>query len=85
MQDNIDSIRQYLDSCNRPKSWLSKRKSKDLALKFLGRHFEHGKTYSHLELSNLLNSLHSFNDCALLRRELYETRILDRTPDCTKY
>lgn len=85
MLNNIDPIKQYLDPYHRLKNWPSKRKVKDVALKFLGQHFECDRIYSHAEVNSLLNSLHSFNDCALLRRELYESKILNRVADGTKY
>jgi hypothetical protein len=36
-------------------------------------------------LNELLKSLHTFSDWALLRRDLYEVRLLDRSLDGRRY
>ena len=35
--------------------------------------------------TDLLKALHTFGDWALLRRDLYDARIIDRSPDGRRY
>ena len=63
----------------------SKRKMKLWALLYLGSKFEAGKTYTEKEVNELLKSWHTFGDPATLRRELYNHRIIDRSPDGAEY
>lgn len=47
--------------------------------------FQEKKEYTELEINMILKKWHSFGDHSLLRRELYDAFLLDRTPDCKKY
>ena len=47
--------------------------------------FEFGRTYRELEVNAILKGWHGFSDWALLRRELFERRLLDRTPNGLSY
>jgi hypothetical protein len=65
--------------------WPSKNKDRALFLSFLAEQFELNKIYSEKEVNQIINNLHSFNDVALLRRELYMNKYLDRKLDGSKY
>ena len=56
-----------------------------MALEFLAAKFEVGREYSEKEVNEILNQNHTFGDPAMLRRELYIARLLDRTPDGSRY
>ncbi len=63
----------------------AKHKKKLLALWYLAGKFEAGREYSEPEINDLLDEWTLFHDPATLRRELYNKRLLDRTPDCRRY
>ena len=50
-----------------------------------GALFEAGRIYSEREVNDLLKAHHTFGDWALLRRELFESRRLDRNPRLGQY
>ena len=54
-------------------------------LEYLITKFERGKKYSELEVNMIIKKWHSFGDHSLLRRELYDNFLIDRTPDCHEY
>ena len=56
-----------------------------LVLNFLASKFEAGQVYGEKEVNEILNENHNFNDSALLRRELIEKGLLERTDDGKKY
>jgi len=78
-------IRGFLTADGKLISYPSKRKKKNAALLWLSYFFEEGKTYTEKEVNEILNSACTFKDPALLRRELYNLRFLERTKDCSEY
>lgn len=65
--------------------WPRKKEEKKAVLLYLITKFQEGKEYTELEINMILKKWNSFGDHSLLRRELYEAFLLDRTPDCNKY
>ena len=65
--------------------WPKKKEEKRAVLEYLITKFEPGKKYSEFEVNMILKRWHSFGDHALLRRELFDAFLLDRTPDCKWY
>ncbi len=65
--------------------WPRKKEEKSAVLNYLITKFQAGKEYSELEVNMILKRWNSFGDHSLLRRELYDSFLLDRTPDCSKY
>jgi hypothetical protein len=63
----------------------SKAAQKTAVLEYLVTKFEFGKTYSELEVNAVLKVWHTFSDWALLRRELFERGLLDRTANSSSY
>jgi hypothetical protein len=47
--------------------------------------FDGKRRYSECEVNEVLNAHHAFGDHCLLRRELVETRLLERTPGGERY
>jgi len=56
-----------------------------LALDYLLEAFEGGRDYTEREVNEVLRSRHTFNDPALLRRDLVDRGSLARDPSGTKY
>lgn len=85
--DILPELKGFLDKDSKLKVWPS-RKNGDkqlLALEFLAAKFEAGQEYSEKEVNEILNQNHTFGDPALLRRELFVKRLLERTPDGNRY
>lgn len=75
----------FLDDSGKVKSWPAKRSRKLLLLAYLTEEFAPEVRHSEPEMNDRLNSLHTFADPALLRRELFDAGFFDRTLDCTAY
>lgn len=82
-----EGLKGFLGKDSKLKSWPSRkhREKQLLALEFLAAKFEMGREYSEKEVNEILNQNHTFGDPALLRRELYMKKLLDRTPDGSRY
>lgn len=82
-----EGLKGFLDKNFKLKSWPSRkhREKQLLALEFLAGKFEPGREYSEKEVNEILNQNHTFGDPAMLRRELYMKKLLDRTPDGSRY
>lgn len=65
--------------------WPSRREDQVLALWGLWAQIPSRRDFTEQEISQVLKTLHDFGDHALLRRELFETRLVSRTPDCRAY
>ena len=88
MTDNAEEIKSYLDEGNRLKEWPSKRnkaKSQQLVLEYMASKFSHDAKYTEKEVNALLNQYHTFNDPAMLRREMVERKLLARMRDGSAY
>ena len=75
----------FLDEDARLRSFPAKHKKKLLALWYLAGKVEAGRQYTEAELNELLDAWTLFHDPATLRRELYNKRLLERTPDGGRY
>lgn len=80
-----EKLARYLDAEGRLKSWPSRRTYQLEALRYLAARLPEGVEWSERELNDLLKSLHTFEDWALLRRDLYEVRLIDRSRDGSRY
>ena len=78
-------LKQFLDSSGKLKQWPSKQDKRQAALEMLGGRFEPDKTYKEPEVNEIIKSAISFGDHQTVRRELVSAKILERTPDGTKY
>ncbi len=80
-------LKGYLDSDGKFNRLPGRKQKKklDLMLVVLSSKFEKNKSYSEMEVNEILNENHSFNDPATLRRLLFGTNLLDRTKDCRSY
>ncbi|HYO72506.1 MAG TPA: DUF2087 domain-containing protein [Archangium sp.] len=80
-----EKLARYLDAEGRLKGWPSKRSDQLQALHYLAARLPAGVEWSERELNDLLKGLHTFGDWALLRRDLYDARLLDRSLDGRRY
>lgn len=80
-----ETLKQFLDSSGKLKQWPSKQDKRQAALEMFGGRFEPEKTYKESEVNEIIKSAISFGDHQTVRRELVSAKILDRTPDGTKY
>lgn len=78
-------LKNFLNERGQIKNFPSKRKNKILVLEYLGEKFEKNRIYSESEIDEIINQYHLFGDSNLLRRELYEIKLLNRSLDCKKY
>ena len=75
----------FLDAQGRLKQWPTRRRDQIAALERLAGLFEPGRRYTEREVNELLQSHHTFGDWALLRRELFDFRFVDRASDGSSY
>lgn len=78
-------LKNFLDANGRLTAFPAKRKMKIYALFYLAEKFDPETDYSEREVNDLLLSWHCFADPATLRRELFDYRFLDRSPDGRTY
>ena len=79
------SLKGFLDDSTRVIAWPAKSKKQKLVLEYMAEKFEWGKKYSEKQVNELLNKFHTFEDPAILRRELYMKKFLDRKIDGSEY
>jgi hypothetical protein len=65
--------------------WPRKKEEKEAVLEYIRCKFEQGKIYSEKEVNEIINKWHSFGDYALIRREMYDHYLLNRTQDGKEY
>jgi RimJ/RimL family protein N-acetyltransferase len=75
----------FLDSDGRLEQWPSHRQGKLLVLAYLASKFDPNTIYTEKEVNEILQQWHTFNDWALLRRELFDRGFIDRNRDGTNY
>lgn len=66
-------------------AYPSKRRKKLIALFWLSEHISPKGTYTEGEFNDLLNKLHTFQDPATLRRDLFDFGFVKRSPDGSRY
>lgn len=74
-----------LDEEGRVTRWPKKRDQKQGVLEYLGGKFSVGVEYSEREVNAVIDAWHLFGDHALLRRELFDRGLIERTPDGRRY
>jgi hypothetical protein len=79
------AYRRLLSDGGKVRRWPAKEREKRFVLEYLQSKFAEGRTYSEAEVNEVLLAWHGFDDPALLRRELFERRLMDRTRDGRSY
>lgn len=82
-QGGRKDISNYFDVTGRLKVWP--KKFKNGILGYLAGRFEAGRSFSEAEVNEILKGLHTFDDHALLRRELCDRGFLARKDDGSSY
>jgi hypothetical protein len=88
MIDDAIALHSYLDEQGRVIRYPSRRKPRKLRvliLNYLFSKFDPTRLYTEKEVNALLNQYHTFGDPALLRRELFDSGLLDRIPNGSAY
>ena len=65
--------------------WPKKPSDKNFVIEWLSKKFESEKQYSEKEINQIIKEHHSFDDIALLRRELISKKFLGRKKDGSMY
>jgi hypothetical protein len=80
-------LRRFLDPQGRATAWPTKRRDQLLLLDYLASKFEFERDYTEKEINAvLIEHMHPvFKDYAIIRRELYNYRYLDRERDGSRY
>ena len=80
-----DELKNFLDKDGKLKSYPAKQRPKTMALFYLASKFEKDRKYTEKEVNQVLNDWHTFEDWAMLRRDLFDKWFLGRDPRCTEY
>jgi len=80
-----NEISQFLDEEGRLTALPGKKTKRLVALNYLASKFDPSKTYNEVEVNELLKEWHTFGDWALLRRELYIARFINRNTSGSEY
>ena len=78
-------LRNFMDENQKLKAFPTKRKLQNYSLHYLASKFEKDKLYTEKEVNELLNQWHTFQDSALLRRELFDSGYLNRESNGSQY
>lgn len=80
-------IAEFLDEEDRLFRWPGKRYIlfKPYILAYLATKFTMGHVYTEHEVNEILRAWHTFDDWALLRRELFMIKLLDRKSNGSAY
>ena len=81
----VERVRRCFSADGRLARWPARREDQVLALWALWAQIPSRRDFTEQEISQTLKTLHDFGDHALLRRELVESRLVSRTPDCRAY
>lgn len=81
----IERVKRCFGPEGRLSRWPARRDDQVLALWGLWARIPSRRDFTEQEISLVLRNLHDFGDHALLRRELFESRLVSRTPDCRAY
>lgn len=80
-----EKLRRYYESEGKLIQYPQKRPMRILALLNIAQQFEAGRTYAEKEVNEIIKNSIRFNDVELVRRELFEYRLLGRHRDGSAY
>ncbi|NJK78829.1 MAG: DUF2087 domain-containing protein [Chloroflexaceae bacterium] len=83
--DTFQDLKNILDEQGRVTVWPARRDRQRRVLEYFASRFAYDTDYTEQQVNEILNQYHIFGDWALLRRELFSLRMLDREPDGTRY
>ncbi len=85
MQDYYKKIENYYDTEGKLIQYPSKRPMRIIALIKIAECFEENKKYTEKEVNEIIKSNIVFSDVELIRRELFQYKILGRLRDGSQY
>lgn len=80
-----DLLERDVDELGRLRRWPSREPSRVAAMSWLSERLRSDVEYHEREISALLSEWHTFDDPALLRREMYDRGWVDRSRDGRRY
>lgn len=83
--DIKEMLENFLDEDGKLTKYPSKHKYKNLSLLYLASKFEPNTRYTEKQVNETLKLWHTFDDWAMLRRDMYDKRFLGREKDCSFY
>lgn len=75
----------YYDEQGRLLQYPSKRPLRMIALSKIAESFEYGKKYTEKEVNEILRKHIAFTDVELIRREMFQMKLLGRLRDGSEY
>lgn len=81
----LERVWRCFDETGRLQRWPSKRSEQLLALWIVWSQLPRGQQFSELEINSMLAGWHDFDDHALLRRDLIDLGLMQRTPNGAIY
>jgi len=75
----------FLDNSGKLIRYPAKFKLKIMSLFFLASKFEKNRKYNESEVNEILKKWHTFEDWAMLRRDLYDRNFFDRDENGSTY
>jgi len=81
----VQQALRHFDGQGRLATWPSRTNIQHLALWAIWSHLPRGTVMTERQISQQLNAWHLFGDAAILRRTLFELRLITRSRDCTDY
>ena len=81
----METIQKLLDPKGLVTRWPKKPEEREALLKYFSSKIEDDKHYSEMEINAIIKQWHSFNDHPMLRRELVNSNILNRSADGREY
>ena len=81
----MEKIQKLLDPKGALVRWPKHPDERAACLEYFATKIEIGKKYKEMEINMILKQWHTFNDHPMLRRELVNVGILDRSPDGKEY
>jgi hypothetical protein len=83
--ERLAAYRRLLSEEGKVTRWPKKDHEKQFVLEYLGEKFTKDVKYRESEVNAILKEWHLFGDHALLRRELFDRYLLNRTADGKEY
>ena len=84
-QDSLQKYRALLSDDQKVRRWPKKNLEKQFVLEYLQSKFTRETRYTEKDVNTVLQQWHLFNDHALLRREMFERGLMNRTRDGREY
>jgi hypothetical protein len=84
-QDSLQKYRSLLSDDQKVRRWPKKNLEKQFVLEYLQSKIVRGTRYTERDVNTILQQWHLFNDHALLRREMFERGLMNRTRDGREY